>query len=78
MCVPPQRVGFLRRFGLKTGIDFAYFGLESGKVIERTTGLYERVHRFNSKWGRKKEKYSNSKLILRNVFVPVLILVMMK
>ena len=26
-CVPPHRVGFLRRFGLKTGIDFAHFGL---------------------------------------------------
>ena len=74
MYVPsPHRVWFLRRFSLKTGIDFAHFGLESGAVIERTTGLYERIHRFNSKWGRKKEKYSNSKLILRNVFVPVLI-----
>ena len=29
--VPPQRVGFLRRFCLKTGIDFADFGLESGQ-----------------------------------------------
>ena len=28
--VPPQRVGFLCRFGLKTGIDFAHIGLESG------------------------------------------------
>ena len=28
--MPPQRVGFLCRFGLKTGIDFAHFGLESG------------------------------------------------
>ena len=26
--VPPQRARFLRRFGLKTGLDFAYFGLE--------------------------------------------------
>ena len=75
MYVPPQRVGFLPRFSLKTGIDFAHFGLESRTVIEGTTGLYERVHRFNSKWGRKKdrEKYLNSKLVLRNVFVPVLI-----
>ena len=40
MYVPlPHRVGFLRRFSLKTGIDFAHFGLESGTVIERTTGL---------------------------------------
>ena len=28
--VSPQRVGFLRRFGLKTGLDFANFGLDSG------------------------------------------------
>ena len=27
--VPSQGVWFLRRFGLKTGIDFAHFGLES-------------------------------------------------
>ena len=35
--VLPQRVGFLRRFGLKTGIDFAHFGLESGMVFEGIT-----------------------------------------
>ena len=27
--VPPQRVGFRRCFGQKTGVDFAHFGLES-------------------------------------------------
>ena len=36
MYVPPQRVGVLRRFGLKTGIDFAHLGLESGTVLEET------------------------------------------
>ena len=36
-CVPPHRVGFLGLFGLKTGIDFAHFGLESGMVFEGTT-----------------------------------------
>ena len=41
--VPPQRVGFLCRFGLKTGIDFADFGLESGMVFEGITGVYERI-----------------------------------
>ena len=40
---------FLRRFGLKTGIHFAHFGLESGTVFEETTGVYERSNRFNSK-----------------------------
>jgi len=33
----------MRRFGLKTGIDFAHFGLESGMVFEETTGVYERI-----------------------------------
>ena len=47
--VPPHRVGFLRCFGLKTGIHFANFGLESGMVFEGTTGVYERIYRFNSK-----------------------------
>ena len=44
-----QRVGFLRRFGLKTGTDFDHFDLESGMVFEGTTGVYERICRFNSK-----------------------------
>ena len=30
--VPPHRVGFLPRFGVKTDIHFAHFGLESGMV----------------------------------------------
>ena len=47
--VPPHRVGFLHGFGLKTGLHFAHFGLESGMVFERTTRLYERLYRFNSK-----------------------------
>ena len=52
--LPPQKV--LRRFGLKTGIDFAHFDLESGMVFEGNTGVYERIYRFNSKWLRKKAK----------------------
>ena len=47
--MPPHRVGVLRRFGLKTSIHFAHFGLESGIVFEGTTGVYERIYRFNSK-----------------------------
>ena len=31
--MPPHRVGFLRRFGLKTGIQLAHFGLESAMVF---------------------------------------------
>ena len=37
-CVLLHRVGFLRRFGLKTGIHFAHFGLESTMLFEGTTG----------------------------------------
>ena len=47
--VPPYPVGFLGPFGLKTGIHFAHFGLESGMVFEGATGVYERIYRFNSK-----------------------------
>ena len=34
--VPPQRVWFLSRFGLKTGIYFEHFGLKLGMAIGRT------------------------------------------
>ena len=47
--VPPHRVGFLRRFGLKADIQFSHFGLESGMVFGGTTGVYEHFYRFNSK-----------------------------
>ena len=47
--VPPHRVGFFRRFGLKMGFHFACSGLESGVVFERTTGVYERIYHFNFK-----------------------------
>ena len=32
--VQPHRLEFLRRFGLKAGIHFVHFGLESGMVFE--------------------------------------------
>ena len=66
--VLPQRVGFLLRFGLKMGTDFAHFCLESDMIFKGTTGVNERIYFFNSKWVRKKEKYANSKWILRNLF----------
>ena len=39
----PKAVGFLGRFGLKRGIDFAHLSLGSGMVFEGTTGVYERI-----------------------------------
>ena len=46
----------LHHSGLKTGIDFAHFGLESAMVFKGTTRVYKRIVRFNSKWVRKKDK----------------------
>ena len=40
----PDRVGFLRRFGLKTGMHFAHFCLESGMVFGVTTGVQLRTY----------------------------------
>ena len=47
--VPPQRVWFLSRFGLKRGIDFDHYGLKSAMVFKGTTGAYKRICLFNSK-----------------------------
>ena len=47
--VPPHQVGFLCHFGLKMGIHFAHFGLESGMVFEGTKELYKCLYRFNSR-----------------------------
>ena len=53
--MPPYRVGFLRRFGLKTVVHFAHFGLESGMVFGGTTGVYKLIYRFISKWVKKEK-----------------------
>ena len=42
--MPPHQVEFLRRFGLKKGIHFADFGLQSGMVFDGTTGVYEHIY----------------------------------
>ena len=48
MCRPTgygmARVWF-SRFGLKTGIDFVHFGLESGMVFEEIRRIYEHICR---------------------------------
>ena len=49
MCRPIGWVVFLRRFGLKTGLYFAHFGLESDMVFKGTTGVNERIYQFNFK-----------------------------
>ena len=45
--VPPQRVWFLSRFGLKTGIDFANYGLKSGRVFG-AGNIYESLQTYFS------------------------------
>ena len=41
--VQPQRVWFLSRFRLKTGIDFEHYGLKSGMVFKGTTRAHKRI-----------------------------------
>ena len=48
----PHQVEFLRRFGLKTGMQFAHFGLESGIVFEGTE-VYELKFKFKFKFIKK-------------------------
>ena len=43
----PKGWGFLHHFGLKTGIHSVYFGLESGLVLEESTGVFELIYRLS-------------------------------
>ena len=45
--VPPQRVWFLSRFGLKYGIDFDNYGLKSGRVFG-AGNIYESLQTYFS------------------------------
>ena len=59
--VPPHRVRFFHRFGLKTGKHFAHFGLESGMVLEGTTECMNVFIVSTPNERGKKEKYAKSK-----------------
>ena len=64
--MPPQRVGFLPRFGLKKGTDFTHFGLESGLVFKGTTGICENILIFGSVfWENSNPDLRIQKRILR-------------
>ena len=54
--VLPQGVGFLRPFGLKTGIDFAHFGLESGMVFKGTAVAGTNVFLFQFQMSKKERE----------------------
>ena len=68
MYVPSLRVGFLRRFSLKTGIDFPYHWSGGVMVFEGTTGVYESIHRFNSSEVERKRNMRIRNCFLRNLF----------
>ena len=40
----PKGYGFWSRFGLKTGIDFDHYGLNSGMVFKGTERAYKRIN----------------------------------
>ena len=61
--VSPRREGFLGRFGLKTDIHFAHFGLELGMVFEGTT---ECINVFIISIPNEKERKRNMRI--RNGF----------
>ena len=47
--VPPHRVGFLHRFLSENRYTLCPFWSGIGYGFEGTTGVYERIYRFNSK-----------------------------
>ena len=53
---PPPKSMVLRRFGLKRGIDFLHFSLESGMVFEGSTGVHERICRFKFQINEKERE----------------------
>ena len=51
MCRP--KAWFLRRFGLKTGIDLTNFGLKSGMVLKETAGVNRTYLSFQLQMSKK-------------------------
>ena len=70
--VPPKRAGFWGRFGLKTGVHFAHFGLESGRVSRE---LWERMNVFmvSIQMSKKEREICEFEMDLKNIFVCALI-----
>ena len=65
----PQKVWILSRFPLKTGKEFAHFGLESGMVFEETTGVYERICRsFQLEMNQKERVMSEFEMVFKKSF----------
>ena len=71
--VLPQWVGFSRHFGLKTGIYFAHFGLESVWFFGGTTRVYERYLSFQFQMNNKEREICEFEMDLKNFLVCTLI-----
>ena len=67
--VPPHRVGFLRRFGLKTGTDFSHFGLESGYGLRGKYGSLLTYLSFQFQMRKKEREICEFEMDFKNFFV---------
>ena len=67
--VPPHRIGFLRCFGLKTGIHFAHLGLDGCRGKYGSVWTYLMLQFQMSK---KEREICEFELDLKNCFVCVL------
>ena len=67
--MPRHGIGFLRRFGLKTGTHFAHFGLYSGMVFEGSTesrNVFSSILQFQM--SKKERKTCEFEMDLNNFF----------
>ena len=71
--VPPHWVRYLGLVGLKTSINFAHFGLESGMVFKGTTGAYERILSFQFQMNKNEIEICDFEMHLENCFVSTLL-----
>ena len=71
--VLPHRVGFLRRIGLKTGIHFAHFNLESGIVFEGTMECMNVLLPFQFQMSKKERETCKFEMDWNSFFVCTII-----
>ena len=66
--VPSQRVGFLRCFGLKTGIHFSHFGLESSMIFRGNYGSIWTYLSFQFQMSKNEREICEFEMGLKNFF----------
>ena len=71
--MPPHQVGFLRRFGPKTGIHFAHFGLDSVYGFPGNYGSVWTYLSFQFQMTKKEREIYEYEMNLKNLFVCALI-----